>query len=105
MLPILSIFSRLAFVAPLTILAADAASEPMMAGFNPWVSLTNIGAVGAVLIWFMFRAEPRLKAIEKATDRQTRAMILLTLNMPSTSARLQELGKEIVQEIEKDAAL
>lgn len=67
--------------------------------FNPWAALANVGAVGAVLIWFMFRAEPRLKAIEKATDRQTRSMILLTINLPSTSKQVRIMGEEILTEI------
>ena len=68
----------------------------------PWSSLINLGAVGAVLLWFMVRAEPRLKALERATDRQTRAMILLTLNLPSSSDQIKSLGHDILNEMEHD---
>lgn len=64
-----------------------------------WSPLVNLGAVGIVLGWFMFRSEPRLKAIEKATDRQTRAMLLLTLSIPNVSESTKQLSEEIINEI------
>lgn len=49
---------------------------------NPmdWISpLLQFGGVGVCLIWFMFRSEPRLRAIESSIDRSTRSMILLSI--------------------------
>lgn len=41
--------------------------------------LLQFGGVGVCLIWFMFRSEPRLRAIEAAIDRAARAMIVLSI--------------------------
>lgn len=45
-----------------------------------WISpLLQFGGVGVCLVWFMFRSEPRLRAIEAAIDRVTRALIVLSI--------------------------
>lgn len=41
--------------------------------------LLQLGGVGACLAWFMFRSEPRLRAIEAAIDRASRTMIVMTI--------------------------
>ena len=81
-------------------LLAESASE-VSTTLAPFMPLFNLGAVGAVLGWFMFRAEPRLKAIERATDRQTKALILLTLNLPECNSATKSLAHEIDREIDE----
>lgn len=39
----------------------------------------NLGAMGCILLWFMFRSEARQKAQEEATDRLTRSITLALL--------------------------
>ncbi len=57
----------------------DAASTPTGATLD-WISpLLQFGGVGVCLVWFMFRSEPRLRAIEAAIDRVTRALIVLSI--------------------------
>lgn len=41
--------------------------------------LLQFGGVGVCLIWFMFRSEPRLRAIESSIDRICRALIVLSI--------------------------
>lgn len=69
-------------------LAANAIAAPP----NPmdWISpLLQFGGVGVCLIWFMFRSEPRLRAIEAAIDRVTRALIVLSIAIANALEALQ----------------
>lgn len=63
--------------------------------------LINLGAMGVVLIWFMFRAEPRMRGMERAIDRQTRATILLAASLPNQSQHISDLGQDIIRETEE----
>lgn len=59
---------------------------------NPmeWISpLLQFGGVGVCLIWFMFRSEPRLRAIEAAIDRVTRVLIVLSIAIANALEALQ----------------
>lgn len=69
-----------------------------------WIApLLQFGIGGGVLVWFMFRSEPRLKAIEQAIDRMSRSVLLLIVTFGSTVHK--EQAKSIEEEInqaEKD---
>lgn len=62
--------------------------------------LLNIGAVGFVLAWFMFRMEPRMRALEQAVDRNTKANLVLLLNSSESNPNVKTVAKTILQEIE-----
>ncbi len=64
-------------------------------------SLIQLGGVGACLAWFMFRSEPRLRAIEAAIDRMSRAILLIVGSVPSASDVQKQQAKDLTAEIEK----
>lgn len=61
----------------------------------------QLGAVGAVLAWFMFKAEPRLRGIEEAIDRHSRAnmLFLLKINNLTQGEKLQI--EQLLQEMDE----
>lgn len=65
-----------------------------------WTPLANIGPVGIILIWFMWRAEPRLRAIESAIDRQTRGNLVMLIEIKRTSPEGKTVAEGIIKEIE-----
>lgn len=68
-----------------------------------WGPLLNVGAVGAVLLWFMLRAEPRLRGIESAIDRSTRGNLILLLEIKRTTPEGRTAAETLKQEIEAAA--
>lgn len=69
-------------------------------GFE-WVApIVQTGAVGGVLVWFMFRSEPRLKSIEMAIDRMARSILLLVIALPNATATIKEQAENIKKEID-----
>jgi hypothetical protein len=62
--------------------------------------LINLGAVGAVLAWFLFRSESRMERLESAVDRMTRAMMLELASRPDVSPAIKRQAAEIVEEID-----
>lgn len=65
---------------------ADAANNNALDWLWP---LLQFGGVGVCLAWFMFRSEPRLRAIESAIDRMTRSMIVLSIAIANVLEALQ----------------
>lgn len=53
-----------------------------------------------MLIWFMFRMEPRMRAIEAAIDTSSRAIMLLVGSMPSANDAQKLQAKGIIREID-----
>jgi hypothetical protein len=51
--------------------------------------LLQLGGVGACLVWFMFRSEPRLRAIEAAIDRFSRTLIVLSFAIANALEAIQ----------------
>lgn len=66
-------------------------------------SLLQLGGVGGCLVWFMFRSEPRLRAIESAIDRMARSIMLLVGALPSANEAQKLQAKGLIREID-DAA-
>lgn len=62
--------------------------------------ILQFGAVGACLVWFMFRSEPRLRAIEAAIDRMARSILLLVIALPTSNQTTKEQAKGIQQELD-----
>jgi hypothetical protein len=67
-----------------------------MTGLEP---LINIGAIGAVLAWFMFRFEAKLVEVAEAIEKMNRAILILSMsNTHSESARQQ--AKALLDELD-----
>lgn len=74
-------------------------------GMSDWLTsipLTGIGSgLGACLMWFMFRAENRLRAVEHAIGLMARAMVLAVASNSTTGENAKELAKALLEEIEE----
>lgn len=67
--------------------------------------ILNLGAVGAVLLWFMLRSEPRLVRVEEALNRMTRMLGHTIVSMENVDEAVKRQAKSIVEELDKiDAA-
>lgn len=75
-------------------------------------TLLQVGVTGAVLLWFMLRAERRLDAmvtaqdrmrvdVVSAQDRTSRAMLLLVLQIPNADDHARQQARSILAEIER----
>jgi hypothetical protein len=69
-------------------------------------ALLQTGAVGAVLAWFMLRQEKQngdivksMQAVERAIDRQTRALMLERISRPDTPDSVKRLAQDLANEI------
>lgn len=69
-------------------------------GFD-WSPLLNMGGVGLVLVWFLWKAEPRMRAIESAIDRNSRSILILLLEISRTTPEAKIQANAVVTEIEK----
>ena len=61
--------------------------------------LLNGGAIACVLAWFMFKAEPRLKGIEDAIDRQSRALLMWMLQQEGAGAGIKTQATTLLAEV------
>lgn len=61
--------------------------------------LFQVGVAGVMLAWFMYRVERKLDAFARATDRSTRAMLLLVLNLPSARETSKRAARRMIREI------
>lgn len=67
-----------------------------------WMPLINLGGIGVVLFWFMFRNEPRLRNIEAAIDRSSRAYMVLVLSVKGISREAQEMAQTVITEVDSN---
>lgn len=69
---------------------------------NPtwWMPLANMGGIGVMLIWFMFRHEPRMKAVEAAMDRSSRTDLLRLIASPHVAPEVKDEATAIMKEID-----
>lgn len=72
-----------------------------MPGIEP---LLNLGAIGAVLAWFLVNLSPRLDRIERAIDRLTRAQMLTLLSRPDVPEGVKTLANDLVHELDRSKA-
>ena len=59
--------------------------------------LIDNGILGAILAWFMFKTEARLRGIEDAIDRANRAILIASLSMRGfdVKSEVQSLQREV----------
>jgi hypothetical protein len=69
--------------------------------FAPWAPLINMGGVGAVLVWFLWKADPRMRAIESSVDRNTQSILILLLEIDRTSPQAKEQAQAVLADIKK----
>ena len=72
-----------------------AAAENM----DTFTPLLNFGAVGGVLVWFMLKAEPRMRRIEEAIDRQSKTVLLFMLSQEEVGERYKAEARRLLREI------
>ena len=77
----------------------DAAVSASVNGLEP---LLNLGAVGAVLAWFLLKAEPRMRAMEDAIDRLVRAQMLDILSRPEVAPAIKDQAQRLLTETGPD---
>lgn len=64
----------------------------------------NAIGLGSVLFWFMFRAEPRLREIEAALNRNARTQMVMLLSIPTLSEAARKEADAIIKEIDAETA-
>lgn len=79
---------------------------------DPLASLLNVGAVGGVLGWFLWQTNPRLIRVEEAiiavsreqtaaSDRQTRAMLILAMSLPMAPQAARDSARDQLAEMDR----
>lgn len=71
------LITRLPIAALITLFLAQANPE----GFS-FMPLINIGAVGVILAFVLWKLEPRMRGAECAIDRLTRAIAIMLTELP-----------------------
>ncbi len=84
---------KTACIAYALFLSADAVSS---FDFSP---LVNLGAMGVVLAWMLWKAEPRMRAVESAIDRQSAAILILLLEIDRTTPEAKRQATVVMEEI------
>ncbi len=62
--------------------------------------LLQLGAVGAVLAWFLVQTNPRLERIERAIDLLSKALLLDIVGRPQTSDNIRTQAESMVRQID-----
>ena len=62
--------------------------------------LLQLGGIGACLAFVLVRLEARLRAVEDAQDRQTRALLLLTLANNNLTPRMRREAEALAEEVQ-----
>lgn len=96
-----SVASTMLLVASLGVLngLSDPAQTTGSGGFG-LDGLLQYGAIGLVCAWLMIRVETRLKDVERAIDRSTRANLVVHLAREDISDRSREEAQQILREVE-----
>lgn len=61
--------------------------------------LFNGGSLACILAWFMFKAEPRMKGMEDAIDRNSKTMLLFILAHDEIKPGVKVQATEMLAEI------
>lgn len=72
----------LTFTFPASVPWLAAVAAPVDNPLSFWMPLLNIGGVGAVLAFVLWKLEPRMRGAEAAVDRQTRMLAIFLIEMP-----------------------
>jgi hypothetical protein len=75
----------------------------LVEGLDP-DSVARYGLLGAVLGWFMLRADKRLAGIEHKMGGLQRTMLLEILSRPTTSVRARQLCQEELRKVAPELA-
>ncbi len=76
-------------------------SEALAQSDNWAAPLAQFGVLGVILMWFMFRTEGRLMAIEKSCDRLAKAILLQVATDPHVHSATKEQARSLMAEIEQ----
>lgn len=76
----------------------------MVEGADP-ESIARYGILGAVLAWFMFRADKRLGGIEHKMTGLNRTLLIEILSRPGTSGIAKRAVREELRRVAPDLAL
>lgn len=68
--------------------------------FGGFGMLAQYGPMGVMLLWFMFRVEPRLKCIEEAIDRSSRASLVIAMASTHMGHDAAALTQGVINEID-----
>lgn len=74
-----------------------ALAESSASGGFDFMPLLNLGAIGFVLAWFLWKADPRMRAIESAVDRLADAVLILLLEIDRTTPQAKAQA-EVLQD-------
>jgi hypothetical protein len=64
--------------------------------------LLNVGAIGVVLAWFMFRMERKLDRMSYEVNRLTRAVLLEIVSRPGVSLSVTREAEELLRDLAHD---
>jgi hypothetical protein len=64
--------------------------------------LLNVGAIGVVLAWFMFRMERKLDRMSYEVNRLTRAVLLEIVSRPGVSRSGTREAEELLRDLAHD---
>lgn len=65
--------------------------------------LANVGGVGAVLGWILWKSDPRLRGIEAAIDRLTRMIAVMLAELPHVIESVKTQCREMQAELDEAA--
>ena len=65
---------------------------------------TGAGTAGAILAYYLWKLEPRLRSMEVTLNRQGRIDLLRLAASPHVAPELKEAAKNIIEEIDKSLA-
>lgn len=73
-------------------------------GFT-WQPIINLGGIGLVLAWVLWKLEPRMRGLEAAIERNTRANLVMIIEIKRTSEEAKKAAQEMIDEIDQAAKL
>lgn len=68
-----------------------------VADFAP--HLAQYGLAGIMLVWFMLRAEKRLKSTEASVDRMAKAALLQLVSVGQLDTTIKDQAHQLLEEI------
>lgn len=80
---------------PLPLILADGT------GMDLLMPLINVGGIGVVLAWVLWKIEPRLRSMESTIDRNSRAEMIGVLAMSYVPDALKDQARSIIVEVDE----
>lgn len=69
-----------------------------------WIeNVIQFGLGGVVLMWFMLRMEPRMRAVEESIDTISRSMLLLAVSLAPHTEAIKQQAKKIEEDLDAAA--